>query len=300
MSLDSNWDLYKTFYAVAKCSSFSKAADKLCVTQPSISYAIKQLESNLDTKLFYRIPSGVKLTPDGNEMLNYVEKSYNLLVSGERNLKEAKDFIHGKITVGVQSHIGEFFLFPFVEKFHSEYPNIEISIVSRNTEEMLKFLENNSIDFIIDTSPIESIYNNLKIVPLFDLENCFISKHEIDTEKISVSDLKNYNLILPVKRSTPRKSLDYVCKKHDVELNPFMTIETTEMLVNAVKKDMGIGYVIKQAVNKELKNGSLFEVKMKEKLPSLTLNLVYINEYLTHIPRTFMKTIKERYKEYMK
>ena len=52
MSLEKNWDLYKTFYMVAKCSSFSKAAEKLYVTQPSISYSIKQLETNLNTKLF--------------------------------------------------------------------------------------------------------------------------------------------------------------------------------------------------------------------------------------------------------
>ena len=63
MSLEENWDLYKTFYEVAKCSSFSKAAEKLYVSQPSISYSIKQLETNLETKLFYRIPSGVKLIP---------------------------------------------------------------------------------------------------------------------------------------------------------------------------------------------------------------------------------------------
>ena len=54
MSLEENWDLYKTFYMVAKCSSFSKAAEKLYVTQPSISYSIKQLETNLNTKLFLK------------------------------------------------------------------------------------------------------------------------------------------------------------------------------------------------------------------------------------------------------
>lgn len=300
MSLEANWDLYKTFYAVAKCSSFSKAAEKLCITQPSISYAIKQLEANLDTKLFYRIPSGVKLTSDGKELFNYVEKSYNLLISAERNLKEAQNFTHGKIAVGVQSHIGEFFLFPFVEKFHQDYPNIEISIISRNTEEMITFLENNNIDFIIDTSPINSIYNNLEIYPLLDLENCFISKKQISEKEISLSELNKYNLILPVKRSTPRKQLDHICEKIDIELQPFMTIETTEMLVNSIKKDMGIGYVIKQAVNQELKNKELFEVKIKEKLPTLKLNIVYINEYLTNIPRTFMNRIKNEYKEYMK
>ena len=187
MSLEENWDLYKTFYEVAKCSSFSKAAEKLYVTQPSISYAIKQLETNLDTKLFYRIPSGVKLTSEGKEILGYVEKSYNLLISGERNLIESQNFTHGKVAVGVQSHIGKFFLFPLVESFHRDYPNIEINIISRNTEEMIEALENNNIDFMIDTSPIESIYNNLKITSLLDLENCFISKKEIAKE-ISIKE----------------------------------------------------------------------------------------------------------------
>lgn len=300
MSLDSNWDLYKTFYSVAKCSSFSKAAENLYITQPSISHAMKILEDNLETKLFYRNSNGVKLTPDGMELFNYVEKSYNLLLSGERNLKESKDFVHGKITVGVQSHIGEFFLFPFVEKFHQDYPNIEINIISRNTEEMIEFLENNSIDFIIDTSPIKSVYNNLNIIPLLDLENCFISKKEISKTCIELKKLNEYNLVLPVKRSTPRKELDCICEKNDALLKPFMTIETTEMLVNAVKKNMGIGYVIKQAVSRELKEHKLYEVKVKEKLPTIQLNLVYINEYLTHIPKKFMKRIEKEYKEYMK
>ena len=287
--------MYKTFYTVAKYNSFSKAAEKMYITQPTISYAIKQLESNLDTKLFYRSPNGVKLTPDGHEMFRYVERSYNLLVSGERNLKESKEFEYGEVSVGVQSHLGQFFLFPFVEEFHKEYPNIKINIICRNTEEMIKFLENNTIDFRIDTSPIDSIYNNLKIIPLLKLENCFISKNKISDEKISLSQISKFNLVLPVKRSTPRKELNRICEKKGVELNPFMTIETTEMLVNAVKKDIGIGYVIKQAVSEDLKNKQLYEVEVKEALPTIQLNLVYIDEYVTHIPKSFMDIILRKY-----
>ena len=299
MSLEENWDLYKTFYAVAKCSSFSKAAEKLYVTQPSISYSIKQLESNLNTKLFYRMPSGVKLTLEGKELLDYVEKSYNLLKSGERNLREFQNFTHGRVSIGVQSHIGKFFLFPLVENFHSDYPNIEINIISRNTEQMIEALENNNIDFMLDTSPIESIYNNLEIHPLLDLENCFISKNKV-CENMSIKELNSYKLILPVKRSTPRKQLDFTCEKVGVELMPFMTIETTEMLIDAIKKDMGIGYVIKRAVKKELQQKELFEIKINEKLPTLMLNIVYISEYLTNIPLMFINRIKNEYEEYVK
>lgn len=299
MSFDLNWELYKTFYIVAKYGSFSKAAKKLYITQPSVSYSIKQLEEILETKLFYRNPNGIKLTAEGQELLNYVEKSYNLLKSGEKFLKEFKDFIYGEISVGVQSHIGEFFLFPFVEEFHSNYPNIKINIISRNTDQMIKLLENNKVDFVIDTSPIDTIYNNLEIVPLFDLQNCFVSKQKLSNKIKSLQDLNNYNLILPVKHSTPRKQLDHLCEQNNLELNPFMTIETTGLLVNAVKKNMGVGYVLKQAVTKDLIGKKLYEIKIEEKLPTLRLNLVYIDEYLTHVPRTFMNIIKEKYEEYM-
>lgn len=292
---DFNWDLYKIFYTVAECSSFSKAAEKLFITQPSISYSIKQLEESLGTKLFYRVPSGAKLTPDGVELLDYVKKSYSIILSGERNLKESKDLKHGKVSVGVQSHIGEFFLFPFIEKFHKKYKNIEINIISRNTDEMINLMEKNLVDFMIDTSPINTIYNNITIKPLLELENCFISSKDLKDEVHSLKDLEGKNLILPVIRSTPRKELIKCCEQYGVTLNPFMTIETTEMLVQAIKKDMGIGYVLKAAVKNDLKKQNLYEVKVKEKLPTIGLNIVYVSDYLTHVPLEFMNEIKNEF-----
>ena len=292
---DFNWDLYKIFYTVAECSSFSKAAEKLFITQPSISYSIKQLEESLGTKLFYRVPSGAKLTPDGVELLDYVKKSYSIILSGERNLKESKDLKHGKVSVGVQSHIGEFFLFPFIEKFHKKYKNIEINIISRNTDEMINLMDKNLVDFMIDTSPINTIYNNITIKPLLELENCFISSKDLKDEVHSLKDLEGKNLILPVIRSTPRKELIKCCEQYGVTLNPFMTIETTEMLVQAIKKDMGIGYVLKAAVKNDLKKQNLYEVKVKEKLPTIGLNIVYVSDYLTHVPLEFMNEIKNEF-----
>ena len=292
---DFNWDLYKIFYTVAECSSFSKAAEKLFITQPSISYSIKQLEESLGTKLFYRVPSGAKLTPDGVELLEYVKKSYSIILSGERNLKESKDLKHGRISVGVQSHIGEFFLFPFIEKFHKKHKNIEINIISRNTEEMINLMEKNQVDFMIDTSPINTIYNNITIKPLLELENCFISSKDLKDEVHSLKDLEGRNLILPVIRSTPRKELIKCCDEHNVTLNPFMTIETTEMLIQAIKKDMGVGYVLKAAVKNDIKEKNLYEVKVKEKLPTIGLNIVYVSDYLTHVPLEFMNEIKEEF-----
>ena len=301
MDFNFNFDLnlYKTFYTVAKIGSFSKAANELYVSQPSISYAIKSLEKELDTQLFYRNSKGITLTDEAKELLKYIENSYTLLSIAEKTIKERKDLSYGTITIGVQSHIGQFFLFPYIEKFHSMFPGININVVSRNTAEMLQFLQSNKIDFMIDTSPIDSIYNNLEIVPLYSLENCFISKkpiRELECKKdVSLKDLESYPMILPVERSTPRKQLEETCRKSNIKLNPFMTIETTEMLVRSVESDIGIGYVIKEAVKGKLHNKELYEIQVKDELPKLQLNLVYVENFLTYTPRKFMELIKKDY-----
>ena len=97
---------------------------------------------------------------------------------------------------------------------------------------------------------------------------------------------------MPVKRSTPRKQLSELLKDKGIELNPFITIETTEMLIDAVKKNMGIGYVMRNAIEEELKNKELDEITVNIQLPKLLLNLVYIENNLTNIPKVFMKELK--------
>ncbi len=296
MNFDFDMNLYKVFYVVAKNNSFSKAAEELFVTQPSVSYSIRQLEDRLNIKLFKRNHKGIKITPEGKEVFEYVKKSYNDISVGERTLKENRELKTGKISIGVQSHIGRFFLFPYLEKFHEKYPNIEINISSRNTAELIKLLENNDIDFVIDTSPIETEYSNLIIEPLMELEHCFVTSKNylIKNQNMKIQELKKYNLILPVYRSTPRRQLTNLLKSENIELNPFMTIETTEMLIDAVKKNMGIGYVIKNAIEEELNNNVLKEINVNLQLPKLLLNLVYIESNLTHIPKIFIQDLKTK------
>ena len=112
--------------------------------------------------------------------------------------------------------------------------------------------------------------------------------------KLKIQELKDYSLILPVKRSTPRKQLTDLLRREEVEFKPFITIETTEMLIDAVKKNMGIGYVIRNAIEEELKNKKLKEIKVNMQLPTLLLNLVYIENNLTHIPKFFIEEIKNK------
>lgn len=289
---DINFNLYKIFYEVASSESISDASKRLFITQSAVSKSIKNLEEALNVKLFYRNPKGVKLTDKGEELLFYVEEAFNNLIIAERTMVESKTLNKGKISIGVPSQIGSFYIFEDIANFHKKYPNIEITIISKTTTQLLKLLEHHEIDFIIDTSPINSKIDNLIIKPLIEVENCFVIKanSSIQAENInSIKDLANYPLVLPIKGTDNRKQLDKIFEKNGVELNNVINIHTSEMIAGSIKKDLGIGYIIYNVIEDNIKNGEFKIIKIKETLPKITINLVYIEKYLTIAPRFFIE-----------
>lgn len=287
-----NLNLYKIFYEVALSESISDASKKLFITQSAVSKAIKKLEEDLNTNLFYRNSKGVKLSEKGEELLFYVEEAFNNLVTAERTMTESKTLNKGKISIGVPSQIGSFYIFEDITSFHKKYPNIEITIISKTTTQLLKLLERHEIDFIIDTSPINTKIDNIIIQPLIDVNNCFVVKSDtlIDVDKIkTIKDLANYPLVLPIKGTDNRKQLDRIFEKNNVELNNVINIHTSEMIAGSIKKDLGIGYIIYDVIKDNVENGEFKIIDIKENLPKITINLVYIEKYLTMSPKFFIE-----------
>lgn len=287
-----NLNLYKIFYEVAMSGSISDASKKLFITQSAVSKAIKKLEEELDTNLFYRSPKGVKLTSKGEELLFYVKEAFNNLVVAERTMVESNNLNTGKISIGVPSQIGSFYLFEDIASFHKKYPNIEITIISKTTKQLLKLLEQHEIDFIIDTFPINSTLDNIVIKPLVDVNNCFAVKKNTSfpIDKIKkIKDLENFPLVLPIKGTDNRKQLDKMFEKNNVNLKNIINIHTSEMIVGAIKKDLGIGYIIYDVIKDNVMNGEFNIIKTEENLPKITINLVYIEKYLTIAPKFFIE-----------
>lgn len=294
-----NLNLYKTFYDVAKCGSISKAAKETFSSQPAISKAIKKLEEELGTQLFYRNINGVELTEKGKELLYFVEKSYNNLIIAERNMLETENLQRGKLSIGMPSNIGSFFLFDKIIEFHKKYPNIEVTIITGSTSKLISLLDSHQVDFVIDTSPIIiGTANGLKIKKLIEAQYCFIAKKDTDlleTKGIkNLKDLAKYPLILPIPNTANRKDLDEVLTKNNVNIENIINIHTSEMIIAGVKKDLGIGYVIQNLVEQEVKNGELEILNIAENLPIVEINIIYNKNFLTTAPRRFI----EQYIEY--
>lgn len=286
-----NLNLYKTFYEVALHGSITEAVKKTYTSQPAISKSIKKLEEELQTTLFYRSQSGITLTPQGEELFYYIKKAYHNLLIAKRSFLERENLQRGKLSIGVPSQIGTFYLFEDIAKFHELYPNIEITIISKSTTQLLTLLETHEIDFMIDTSPIFTTRSDMIIKPLSVINNCFVAHKNFQYSRpiTSLKQLADIPLILPIPGTSNRNELDEVFEMNQIDIHNVFHIHTSEMIIGAIKRNLGIGYVIEDLVKDDIKRGELEKLNIIEKLPTITINLVYIKNYLTEAPKFFIE-----------
>lgn len=286
--LNMNLNLYRVFYVVAKSKSYSDASNKLNISTTAISKNIIQLENLLNTKLFYRENNGVKLTGAGNELLEYVDKSLTSLELGEKLILQKSDLSTGEITIGCPSHILTFFLMDKVERVINDNPSLKLKLIAgSNANELLELLENHKIDFAIDSSQIDINFKDIEIEEIKTIENIFISKKPLKIKELN--QLKEQKYILPFEYTSTAKKLINSLKMYNISIEAYMEIDITELRINAVKRGLGIGYIMKEAVEEELKNKELYEVELPIELPSSKLNLMYIKEQLTKADKKFIK-----------
>ena len=280
-------NLYKIFLAVADYKSFSKAASNLYITQPAVSYAIKTLEENLNTKLFIRKYNQSILTKEGEILISHIKKAYNNILIGEKLIQDSHNLIFGDINIGVPTHIGTTLVMPKICEFHKLHPNIKFHILSKSTNSMINLLENNSLDFIIDSFPIENT-NKITLVNLNRCKTCFVSKNNLK-ESITKDNYMNFDFILPNKSTSNRLMFDELLLKQEIKILPSVESYSTEMAVQFVKEDFGIAWLLRDSIQYQLDNKILYDVPTTFELPEIQLQLAYIDNFISFPARKFIE-----------
>lgn len=283
-----NLNSLKIFLEVANSKSFLDASNRLFLSQPAVSKSMSKLEEDLGVLLFYRDNKGIELTPSGEVLYKYLKDIKDLLLSCERVLTSMNGINEGKIVIGVRSHIVRNYLMNKIDRFRVRYPKIVIELIDLSTSALIEKLEERKLDFIVDSSPIETLYNNIEIKPICSLGTCFIKAKSYKKDINKINDLEKENLILPGIRSSIRKNLEECLYKKEIEINPVMEFETEELIIDGVRRGLGIGYVVKPAVEYLVKADILEYIELDEELPKMEINLVYIDNYLTNIAKLFI------------
>ena len=284
-----NLNLYKVFYYVATTKSFKSASEKLYVSQPAVSKQIKNLESILNVKLFYRFNKGIELTSEGKILLEQLEKVNFYLEASQKYLLDSKNLMSGELIIGCQSHITSFYLLKYIDKFRNDYPNINIKVISDSTASLINALTHHEIDFIVDNFPIETNSNELIIKKIATFDTVLITSNSYKEKITSINDLNKKTFILPLPRSSMRKNLEKNLSSYDINIKVGLAVDTTDLIISCVKRNLGIGYVIKETVKEEIKNKNIKEIKINCELPKLDLGLVYVRDYLSYPAKEFLK-----------
>lgn len=286
---DINLNSLKIFLEVANSKSFLDASNKLFISQPAISKSIAKLEEDLGITLFYRANKGIALTPSGETLYKYLKQIRDLLYSCERVLISMNDIEEANLVIGVQSHIVRNYLMNKIDNFRLKHPKIKIKLIDLSTQELLESLQERKLDFVVDSSPIETIYNNIEIKPICSLETSFVKAKNSNILIKNIKDIEKENIILPLPRSSLRKNLNKVLNEIDIKINPTLEFETEELIIDAVRRNLGIGYVVKSAI-KYLVDANILEyIELKENLPKMEINLVYINSFLNKVAQLFIE-----------
>ena len=284
-----NLNSLKIFLEVANSKSFLDASNKLFISQPAISKSMSKLEEDLGITLFYRANKGISLTPSGETLYKYLKETKDLLLSCERVLVSMNDIEEGKIVIGIQSHIVRNYLMDKIADFRLKHPRISIELLDLSTNTLIENLQERKLDFIVDSAPIETVYNNIEIKSICSLSTCFVKSVNNKSKIKNIKALEKENLILPVSRSSLRKNLNKCFNEVNVEISPILEFGTEELIIEATRRNLGVGYVVKSAIQ-YLVDAKILEIlEIKEELPKMEINLVYINNHLNNVARLFIE-----------
>ncbi len=291
MNID--FELYRIFYVVANHCNITKASEELSISQPAISKSIKNLEEQLGGQLFVRTKRGVVLTEEGKEFYNYIKQAIEYINNAENKFTDLINLETGCIKIGISTTLTKEFLLPYLERFHSLYPKIDIQIITYLTSDLMPKLRNGLIDIVILNLNKKNYGNDIDIIKCKKINDCFVVNNkykDLINKEMSLNDLNNYPLILQARGSNTREFLDNIASENGVVLKPNIELASYSLVIEFSKIGFGIGYATKEYIKKELKNKELFELKIKEKIPSRYIGIALSKN---HVPNFSTKKLIE-------
>jgi LysR family transcriptional regulator, transcriptional activator of the cysJI operon len=248
----------KVFRAVAQHLNFRKAAEQLFLTQPAVTLQIKALESDLGLRLFDRTGGKIALTPQGSVMLDYANRLASLASEAEQALSCNEDSISGELSLGASTTIAQYVLPRLLGAFQNEYPKIQFSLRSGNTGEVVRLLLDGRVALGLIEGPARE--RGVRTEPFMEDELVLITPVGLDAGPLSPSQFVSTNLLMREQGSGSRHVVEMALEKAQFKLKTFkkvMELDSTEAIKSAVEAGLGVGFVSRWAIAKELELGTL-------------------------------------------
>ena len=288
-------ELYRVFKEVAEAGNITAAAQTLFISQSAVSQSIKQLEAELQTRLFARNSRGVTLTADGRMLYEYVRSAMGLLETGEEKLSQSRDLQMGHLTIGASDTVTSQFLLPYLDRFHRQYPSIHIQIISGRSHKVLGLLQSGKVDIAFASTPQEGA--SLETFPCLATHSIFVAgaEYPCDFDHVyTLEEIARFPLILLERKASSRLYLEKYFLQNGLHLNPEIELGARSLLVDLAAIGFGVAGVTEEFVRRELESGRLRKLRTSFDIPPRSVDLCVLRDVpLTSAAQRFSDFIRE-------
>jgi DNA-binding transcriptional LysR family regulator len=288
----------QVFHAVAKHLSFTKAAETLSMTQPAVTFQIRQLEEHFDTRLFDRAHGRITLTPAGTLALEYAERILELSAELDTRLKEISGQLSGPLLIGASTTIAEFLLPQILGEFKARYPAVVPRLFVANSEAVQDRVAERALDvgFIEGDSHLPSLVTDVCCDD--ELQVVCAPSHPLAKMKmVTPKSLTEHAYVSREPGSGTREVIDHYLQKAGVPpdtLQVVMELGSPETLKGLVATGLGFAIVSRATVAKETRLGQLVQIALSPRL-NRHLSVVYPKErFHSRLVGSFVQFAKER------
>ena len=260
-------ELYRVFLEVAKQGNISAAAQNLFISQSAVSQSVKQLEEQLQVRLFSRSTRGVSLTSEGKLLLEYVSHALGLLQSGEEKIAASRQLLTGELIIGASDTVTKTYLLSRLEAFHKDYPDIRIRILNGTTSMVLDYLHAGQVDIAFASeAPDETVYSVRHCV---DTHTIFVAAPDyLEFDKVyTMEEIAALPLILLERKVSSRVYLERYFQERGIQIHPEIELGSHNLLISLARIGLGVACVTEEFSLSGLSRGVIVPLKTDFEIP---------------------------------
>ncbi len=281
----------QTFVQVAELCSFTKAAERLGYSQPTVSFQIKQLEKELGIQLFERIGHTVHLTSDGRHALSYAQNICRMSQEMAQGTQEPRQ-AHGEVRLAMSDSLCTPLVASRFAEFRQNYPGISVVVHNAGTYDMYRMLEHNEVDIVCTLD--SHIYNTAYVIA--DEEKIgthFIcsARHPLaKQETVSIQSLLNAPFLLTEKGMSYRRLIDEALAKQSLEIHPVLEMESVDLICHLVSENVGLSFLPDFVTEPYVQEGTIIRLQVEGFEIELWRQLLYHRDKWISLPMEAMLT----------
>jgi DNA-binding transcriptional LysR family regulator len=278
------------FLSVARHLNYTRAAEEVNLSQPSVSVRMRELEHDLGAKLFEQLGKKIALTEAGQLLVPHATRVIAAMSDARQAIDELKGLERGLLRIGASTTPGMYLIPRTLANFKRHYPKIEVRLAVKDTRQIEEGVIRNEFDFGFVGGHLAG--DEVDVLPWMTDSLVLVvpSNHHLARKKaVKIADLRKEMFILREAGSATRAAVAHHLKKADLEVETVMEMENPESVKKAVQSGLGIAFISKFAVETELKARSLVAVGVNGLDINRELKIVYRKDkHLSRAAQTFI------------